>query len=70
MHDYLFDVKMFAAISIEAASEAEARQMLKDAIDGKSANFGAWPNGDPIICEVSLDEPENDDLIEIDGEAV
>lgn len=68
MHEYLFDVKLFAAIRVTADTEAEARQMMRDCIDCATANLGAWPNGDPIICEVSLDEPENDELIEIDGE--
>lgn len=68
MHEYLFDVKLFAAIRVNATSEAEARQMMKDSIDCATANLGAWPNGDPIVCEVSLDEPENDELVEIDGE--
>lgn len=70
MREYLFDVKLFAAIRVKANSEAEARQMMMDAIDCNTANLGAWPNGDPIICEVSLDEPENDELVEIDGEVV
>jgi hypothetical protein len=69
-HEYAFDVKLFAAIRVKATSEAEARQMLKDHIDAADANLGAWPNGDPITCEVSLDDPENDELIEVDGEAV
>jgi len=68
MHEYLFDVKLFAAIRVKAKTEAEARELIKSCIDANTANLGAWPNGDPIICEVSLDEPDNDELIEIDGE--
>lgn len=64
---FTFDVKMFAAISVQASSEAEAIAMLKQAIDGANANFGAWANGDPITGDVGMDgEP---DLTEIDGEA-
>lgn len=70
MHEYLFDVKLFAAIRVRAGSEAEARKMMVGCIDASTANLGAWPNGDPIIAEVSLDEPPNDELIEINGEAV
>ena len=70
MHEYLFDVKLFAAIRVKASSEAEARQMMKDQIDANTANLGAWQNGDPILAEVSLDEPAYDELIEVDGEAV
>lgn len=65
-HEYLFDVKLFASIRVTASSEAEARSMLKHAFNGANCNAGAWPNGDPIIFEASQDEPENDELIEID----
>lgn len=68
MHEYLFDVKLFAAIRVKARTEVEARELMKSCIDANTANLGAWPNGDPIVCEVSLDEPENDELVEIDGE--
>lgn len=69
-HEYMFDVKLFASIRFRADSEEHASAMMKEHIDGNSANLGAWPNGDPILCEVSLDEPANNELIEIDGEAV
>lgn len=70
MKQYLFDVKLFASICVEASSEAEARALLTENLDGALANLGAWPSGDPIICEVSLDDPANDELIEIDGQPV
>jgi hypothetical protein len=70
-HEYLFDVKLFASIRVKAPTERAARDMLKDAIECNTANLGAWPNGDPITCEVSLDdEPDNNPLIEVDGEEV
>jgi len=69
-HEYLFDVKLFASIRVNAGSEKEARDMLKGSIAGNEANLGSWPNGDPILCEVSLDDPACDDLIEVDGEFV
>lgn len=57
MNSYLFDVKMLASLRVEAASEAEARRMVM-AIDANSGNLGAWPNGDPILCEISAHEAE------------
>ena len=68
MHEYLFDVKLFAAIRVKAETEEQARQMLRDSIECATANLGHWPSGDPIVCEVSLDDPAFDELIEVDGE--
>jgi hypothetical protein len=68
-HRYTFDVKLFAAITVEAASEREARRMIRAELDGASANLGEWPNGETIVCEVSLDDgPE--ELVYIDDEEV
>jgi hypothetical protein len=69
-HEYLFDVKLFAAIRVKAASQQIARALLKEHIDGMSCNGGAWPNGEPILFEASMDDEEGDDLIEVDGEPV
>ena len=44
---YTFDVKLFATITIKAASQAEAEATIRDVLDGASCNAGAWPNGDP-----------------------
>lgn len=67
MHEYLFDVKLFAAIRVTASGLAEAIAKLRNGIDCSTGNFGSFANGDPITGEVSIDgEP---DLIEIDGEA-
>lgn len=68
MREYAFDVKLFAAIRVKADSETAARKLIQDHIDATTANLGAWPNGDPIICEVSTDGVH--DLYEIDGESV
>lgn len=71
-HEYLFDVKLFASIRVSAPSEAVARAMI-EAIDASTANLGAWPNGDPIVCEVSVFENAAGGTlrpVEIDGEAV
>jgi hypothetical protein len=66
-HEYLFDVKLFAAFRVKAASEEEARSMLAKALDCATVNCGAWPDGSPIIAEASLDD-DPPDLVEIDGE--
>jgi hypothetical protein len=66
-HEYLFDVKMFASIRVKAADEATAQAMLRAEVYSATANLGSWPNGDPIIAEVSVDD-DNPDIIEIDGE--
>jgi len=70
MHEYLFDVKLFAAVRVKAASEKEARAMLRKAFDCADCNAGAWPNGDPITFEASQDDPDEDTLVEIDGENI
>ncbi len=67
--EYAFDVKLFATIRVKATSEAEARTLLRKHVDAADTNFGAWPNGDPIIGEASLDD-NHPELIEINGEAV
>ena len=53
--EFLFDVKMFASIRVKATSEREARRMLGEALDCADSNLGSWPNGDPILCEMSRD---------------
>lgn len=53
-HEYLFDVRLLASIRVEAKSEAEARAMLSKVLDCADANFGAWPNGDPVTGECSI----------------
>ena len=67
--EYAFDVKLFATIRVKATSEAEARTLLRKQVDAADTNFGAWPNGDPIIGEASVDD-DHPELIEINGEAV
>lgn len=69
MKNYLFDVKLFSSIRVNALDEKTARAMLREALNGASANFGAWPDGAPIVADVSLDD-DPADLVEIDGEYV
>jgi hypothetical protein len=55
MNEYAFDIRLTAAVRVKASSEKEAREMLR-LIDCNEANLGSWPNGDPIMAEVSMDE--------------
>ncbi|KAB0269043.1 hypothetical protein [Microvirga brassicacearum] len=77
MREFAFDLKINAAIRVRAATEADARGLLIAALDCADTNFGAWPNGDPITGEASLDfDPDCMDFIEagqlfeVDGETV
>lgn len=68
MNEYLFDVKLFASVRVQARSIPAAREKLRAAFDCASINAGAWPNGDPILGEASQDGAA--DLIEINGRDV
>jgi hypothetical protein len=60
---YLFDVKLFATFGVVAATEAEARRLLLEALDCATVNAG-MVGGDPLVGEASADgEPE---LIEVE----
>ena len=67
MHEYAFDVKLFAAIRVKATSLKKARDLLREHVTCASANFGAWPSGEPIVAEASVDDDELP-CFEIDGE--
>jgi hypothetical protein len=65
-HEYLFDVKLFAALRISASNERAARRILKEVLDCATINCGALPDGSPLVGEASADgHPE---LVEVDGE--
>jgi hypothetical protein len=55
MSEYAFDVTLIGAIRVEAGSRKEAEAMVRDSLDCASVNAGAWPNGDPILFEASVD---------------
>ena len=55
MSNYLFDVKLFATVHVNAVSEREAMNKVAEAFDGASCNAGAWPSGDPILFEAYTD---------------
>jgi hypothetical protein len=67
MNNYLFDVKLFVTLRLDANSEAEARTMLMAALADATVNCGALPDGSPLVGEASLDD-DAPDLIEINGE--
>jgi|GEM_PF-2942454 len=64
--EFMFDMTLSTSIRVTATSEAEARSMLKEALDCADTNFGAWPNGDPILGEASMIGKPT--LVEVDGE--
>jgi hypothetical protein len=53
MKTYSFDVTLLTTISIAANSRREAEATLRDCVG--DANLGAFPNGDPILCEVAIE---------------
>jgi hypothetical protein len=68
-HEYAFDLKLDVALRVRAATFEAAVKILKERLDCAEANLGAWPNGDPILCEASLNgEVTPEMLYEIDGE--
>lgn len=59
MNNFLFDVKIFAAIRVTARNEHEARAILAGVLNCADANFGSFPDGSPVLGEASMDgEPE------------
>jgi len=77
MPNYLFDVKLFASLRLNAPDEDTARRLLAEALDAASINAGETRDGQTIVGEATVDADggtegrmEALDLIEIDGEAV
>ena len=68
LHEYAFDVKLWAAVRVKARTMEEARQIMSDNLQTLSCNGGAWPNGDPILFEASQESPDTDTCFEVDGE--
>ncbi len=73
MHEYAFDIKMFAVVKIKAANQKQAEVALKRALDCASLQT---PIPDPaeteLVTEASiyLDDEEFPYLFEVDGEDV
>lgn len=55
MKTFSFDVTLLATIQVSAESVKEARAQLREKLDGAQANFGAWPDGSPILAEVGME---------------
>lgn len=64
-HEYMFDVRLFASIRVQASCPAKARKMLTESLHCETVTLGKWPDGSPIAAEVSADDDA--DLIEVDG---
>lgn len=69
-HEYAFDIKLVAAIRVKAPCAIDGVDELRRLLCSTTANLGAFANGDPIVCEVSLDHDTWPHLYEIDGEPV
>lgn len=69
MHEYAFDCVLEAAIRVSATSRGAAEDKLRATLDAADCNGGAWPNGDPVLFEASVNDGKLD-LFEVDGETV
>lgn len=69
MTDYAFDLKLDVALRVKADTFEDAVRLLKEKLDCAEANFGSWPNGDPIVAEATLNGSViKNMLFEVDGE--
>jgi hypothetical protein len=55
MSKFTFSVTLLATFTVEASTEVEAEYLVREAIDGNTANFGAWPDGSPVLADVSIE---------------
>lgn len=68
LHEYAFDVKLFAVVRVKAANQQEAVTRMRKVID--AADVSSLPK-DVGLTEFSLEEDgedENEEPFEIDGE--
>lgn len=65
LHEYAFDVTLYAAIRIIASSEAEAVKKLRQQVDGANAMIN-YDSGMPRRCEVSMADMDPE-VFEVDG---
>ena len=56
MPRFTFDLTLSAALTVDAPDDIMARKMIVECLECADTNFGAWPNGDPILGEVSVDQ--------------
>jgi hypothetical protein len=66
LHKFAFDLRLIAALRVKAPTLAAARELITKTIDAKRAELGEWPNGDPIIAEVSVADDEPISLFQAD----
>jgi hypothetical protein len=65
--EYAFDVKLWAVVRVKAASEADAREKMRDQLTSFDLNH----DRDGLLIEgLTVEDVNNDELVEIDGEAV
>ena len=70
MHEYAFDVKLFAVIRVQATSTEDAKKTAQQAIDCVDLSKCVLNNTATKITEATLstDDEERFDPFEIDGE--
>jgi len=69
MPKFTFDAQLTAAFTIDAPTREQAEQILTTTLNCANVNCGALPDGDPLLGEATLNEPErNLRLAMIDGE--
>lgn len=69
-HEYAFDVTLAACVRLKAANIAEARKMLRETLDCLDVARHTLPTGFTIGEASIVDEPGEEILFEVDGEAV
>ncbi|WP_321935354.1 hypothetical protein [Paraburkholderia sp. J8-2] len=67
-HEYAFDCNLSAAIRVKGTTREVAEARLRAALNTADCNGGAWPDGDPILFEASVNNALV--LYEVDGEPV
>lgn len=66
MRAYTFDIKLNAAVTVNAETAMKALAMVQAVFECADCNGGAWPNGEPVLFEASL--RQRPDIGMIDGE--
>lgn len=67
---YSFDLKLIAALTVEAPDAITATRIIRDLLNCADTNFGAFLDGSPALGEVSIDTdaPDCVRIHAIDGE--
>lgn len=69
LNEYAFDCTLTTALRVKAKSREEAEAIIRDKMNAADCNGGAWPNGDPILFEASINDSELA-LYELNGESL